>query len=312
MMSRPTPRAGDVPGQRASFALSCTDTYVVANASQRSWSASSTIRRPGMLPPHESHHLPAAMITLLANTTTSPSVGIPRLPLHQPAGLPAAPTGTAGTPLRHPAELRRPGPIPAESPGVGARGRPAATTAGPRPGAGARTRRRRRRRGRSLARGGCPPRRSGLGCVGGPGSSAVKVAAPAAAVRLGLELALKLHQAPDLSAVGTDVRLDLGGQLSGGGQVDAEQLRAALQRRRDRPAQVGLVPSPHRGRVLEHRFEEEATDHLRQLPDEVDTALRIPHPAAIAIRSEPGSPSAGGHALCVSGFRRSRSQKGRN
>jgi hypothetical protein len=56
-------------------------------------------------------------------------------------------------------------------------GRVAATTAGPRPGAGARTRRRRRRRGRSLARGGCPPRRSGLGCVGGPGSSAVKVAA---------------------------------------------------------------------------------------------------------------------------------------
>jgi hypothetical protein len=166
----------------------------------------------------------------------------------------------------------------------------------------ARTRRRRRRRGRSLARGGYPPRRSGPGCVGGPGPSAVKVAAPAAAVRLGLELALKLHQALDLSAVGTDVRLDLGGQLADGGQVDAEQLRAPLQRRRDRPAQVGLVPSPHRGRVLKRTFEEEATDHLGQLPDEVDTALRIPHPAAIAIRSEPGSPSAGGHALCVSGF----------
>jgi hypothetical protein len=94
----------------------------------------------------------------------------------------------------------------------------AASTAGPR-----------RRRGRSLARGGCPPRRSGLGCVGRPGSSAVKVATPAAAVRLGLELALKLHQAPDLIAVGTDVRLDLGGQLSGDGQVDAEQLHALCQ-----------------------------------------------------------------------------------
>jgi hypothetical protein len=107
-------------------------------------------------------------------------------------------------------------------------GRVAATTAGPRPGAGARTRRRRRRRGRSLARGGCPPRRSGPGCVGGPGPSAVKVAASAAAVRLGLELALKLHQAPDLGAVSTDVRLDVGGQLADGGQVDAEQLRAPL------------------------------------------------------------------------------------
>ena len=44
--------------------------------------------------------------------------------------------------------------------------------------------------------------------IGGP--SAVKVAASAPAVRLGLELALKLHHALDLSAVGTDVRLDLG------------------------------------------------------------------------------------------------------
>ena len=32
----------------------------------------------------------------------------------------------------------------------------------------------------------------------------------------------------------------------GGGQVDAEQLRAPLQRRRDRPAQVQVVPGPHR------------------------------------------------------------------
>ena len=107
-----------------------------------------------------------------------------------------------------------------------------------------------------MARGGRSPTRSAPGCVAGPGPSAVEVAASAPAVRLGLELALKLHQAPDSGAVGTDVRLDVGGQLADGGQVDAEQLRAPLQRRRDRPAQVGLVPSPHRGRLPERMFEE--------------------------------------------------------
>jgi hypothetical protein len=107
-----------------------------------------------------------------------------------------------------------------------------------------------------MTRAGCPPRRSGPGRVAGPGPSAVKVAAPTPAVRLGLELAVKLHQAPDLRAVGTDVRLNVDGQLADGGQVDTEQLRAPLQRRRDRPAQVGLVPSPYRGRLLEQVFEE--------------------------------------------------------
>ena len=51
----------------------------------------------------------------------------------------------------------------------------------------------------------------------------VKVAASAPAVRLGLELALKLHQAPDLGAVGTDVRLDLGGQLGSTRLEEAER-----------------------------------------------------------------------------------------
>jgi hypothetical protein len=54
------------------------------------------------------------------------------------------------------------------------------------------------------------------------GSSTVKVAAPAAAIHLGPELALQLHQAPDLGAVGADVGLHVGGQLADGGQVDAE------------------------------------------------------------------------------------------
>jgi hypothetical protein len=82
-------------------------------------------------------------------------------------------------------------------------------------------------------------------CVGGRGPSVVEVAAPSAAVGLGSELAFQLHQAPDPGAVGAEVRLDLGGQLTDTGEVDAEQLRAPLQRRRDRPAQVRVVPSPH-------------------------------------------------------------------
>jgi len=54
------------------------------------------------------------------------------------------------------------------------------------------------------------------------GSSTVKVAAPAAAIHLGPELAFQLHQAPDLGAVHADVGLDVGSQLADGGQVDAE------------------------------------------------------------------------------------------
>jgi hypothetical protein len=82
-------------------------------------------------------------------------------------------------------------------------------------------------------------------CVGGRGPSAVEVTAPPPTVHLGPELAFQLHQAPDPGAVGAEVRLDLGGQLTDTGEVDAEQLRAPLQRRRDRPAQVRVVPSPH-------------------------------------------------------------------
>jgi hypothetical protein len=66
-----------------------------------------------------------------------------------------------------------------------------------------------------------PTRADWLG-VGSRDPSAVEVAAPAPPVRLGPELSLKLHQAPDPGAVGADVRLDLGGQLADGGEVDAE------------------------------------------------------------------------------------------
>jgi hypothetical protein len=90
--------------------------------------------------------------------------------------------------------------------------------------------------------------------IGGLSSPAVDVAAPPSAVRVGPQLPLKLHQAPDLGAVRSDVRLDASGQLAHGGQVDAEQLRAPLQRRRYWSVNR-VVPGPHRGRVSEHKFE---------------------------------------------------------
>jgi hypothetical protein len=78
----------------------------------------------------------------------------------------------------------------------------------------------------------------------------VEVAAAPPGVRLRPEPPpLKLHEASDSCAVGADVRLDAGGRLCDGGQVDAEQLCAPLQRRRDRPAQIRVVPSPHHGSV---------------------------------------------------------------
>jgi len=79
--------------------------------------------------------------------------------------------------------------------------------------------------------------------------SPVEVAAPARAVRLRPELPLQLHQAPDLGAVRATIWLDAFSEFADGGQVDAEQLRASLQRRCDRPAQVRVVPGPHRCRV---------------------------------------------------------------
>ena len=82
-----------------------------------------------------------------------------------------------------------------------------------------------------------------------PRSSTVEVAAAPPPVELGPELAFQLHQAPDPGAIGAQVGLDGGGRLTDGGQVDAEQLRAPLQRRRDRPAQVWVVPNPHPSRL---------------------------------------------------------------
>jgi hypothetical protein len=87
-----------------------------------------------------------------------------------------------------------------------------------------------------------------------PRSSTVEVAAPPSAVGLGPELAFQLHQAPDPGAVGAEVGLEVGGRRTDGGQVDAEQFRAALQRRRDRPAQVWVVPSPPK-QAIELLFE---------------------------------------------------------
>ncbi len=54
-------------------------------------------------------------------------------------------------------------------------------------------------------------------------------------------MALKLREAPDLGAVDPEVGFDVGGRLADGGEVDAEQLGAALQRSRDRPGEGGIV-----------------------------------------------------------------------
>jgi hypothetical protein len=88
--------------------------------------------------------------------------------------------------------------------------------------------------------------------VGGWGPSAAEVAAAPPPVDLGPELALELHEAPDLGAVRAEVGLDVGGRLANRCQVDAEQFRAPLQRPRDRPAHVQVVPKvvgPSRSRL---------------------------------------------------------------
>jgi hypothetical protein len=103
-----------------------------------------------------------------------------------------------------------------------------------------------------------PTRSLRFRCIGGQGPPTVDVAAAAPAVRPGSELPVKPHQTPNPRAIGPDVRLRLGDRFADGGQVDAERLRAPLQRRRDRPA-----PRPGRARSpplkgIEHRFETES------------------------------------------------------
>ena len=95
---------------------------------------------------------------------------------------------------------------------------------------------------------GCQSSCSGRCLAGGATrrSSTVEVAASPPTVRLGSEQAFQLHQAPDLGAVGTEVGLNVRGHIANGGQVDTEQLRAPFRRRCDRPAQVQVMPSPHR------------------------------------------------------------------
>ena len=76
--------------------------------------------------------------------------------------------------------------------------------------------------------------------VVGRAPSTANVAAPHAPVCLGTKAPLQLHEAPDLAAVDPDVRLDVGRCPLDGGEVDAEQLGAPLQRRGARP-RVGRV-----------------------------------------------------------------------
>jgi hypothetical protein len=63
---------------------------------------------------------------------------------------------------------------------------------------------------------------------------------------VGAEVALELHEAPDLGPVDPNIGFDIGGGLGDGGQVDAEEFGATLQWRGDRPS-VGPLTA---GRAL--------------------------------------------------------------
>jgi hypothetical protein len=89
--------------------------------------------------------------------------------------------------------------------------------------------------------------RSCRSAVGASDPAVGNVAAPDPPIGLGTKLALELHEAPHLGPVNPHVRFDMGGRPGDGDQVDAEEFRAPLQRRGDRPS-VGRVvrfPGPH-------------------------------------------------------------------
>ena len=75
-------------------------------------------------------------------------------------------------------------------------------------------------------------------------SAAGDVAAPDPPIGLGTKSALELHEAPDLGPVDPDIGLDVGGRLPDGGQVDVEELGAALQRGGDWSAGRWIVDFP--------------------------------------------------------------------
>jgi hypothetical protein len=98
--------------------------------------------------------------------------------------------------------------------------------------------------------------RSCRSAVGGSDPATGDIAAPDPAVGLGAELALELHKAPNLGPVDSDIGLDVGGRLTDGGQVDAEEFGALLQRRGDRPRGRRVhFPSPHDNRLNEQVVE---------------------------------------------------------
>jgi len=63
------------------------------------------------------------------------------------------------------------------------------------------------------------------------GAAAGDIPAADPAVGVGPQLPLQLHQAPDLGPVDPNIGLDVRGRLLDGGELDAEQLGASLQRR---------------------------------------------------------------------------------
>jgi hypothetical protein len=89
------------------------------------------------------------------------------------------------------------------------------------------------------------------------------------------QLALQLHEAPDLGAVDPKIGLDVGGRRSDGGEVDAEQLRALVQRGGDGAGQGGIVASQAGmpDRIGEHVFEQQ-WDELVSTTDPTSTTTR--------------------------------------
>ena len=88
-----------------------------------------------------------------------------------------------------------------------------------------------------------------------PRSSTVEVAAGAPAVLLGAQLTLQLRQAPDPGAVGAEVGLHLGGESWTVARSTPSSWAHCLQRGRDRPAHVHVVPMPPPNQRIEHKRE---------------------------------------------------------
>ena len=137
---------------------------------------------------------------------------------------------------------------------------------------------------------------------GGLWPSAGDVDAAHPAVGVGTK-PLELHEAPDPCAVDLDVRLDVRGRLPDGGNIHAEELGAALQRRGDRPG------SSCHHRAIHVRFREHAPSS-RPMP-----GRKAPAPAdvlQVLVTSGPARPRSRGGPTSTAGTRPSPGRRSRS